>query len=222
MSQVWDLQTESLTQKLVLLALADNANDQGFCWPSISHLATKCQMSEQGVRNQIKLITALGWISLKPRYDESGDRTSNLYQLHIPSEGGQRGAGGGQPGAGGVVNRVHPEPLVEPSLHIHKEKRLHGIPANAEEVIAFGQTLYPPKDEQTCRDFFSHYEGQKRTGPSGDIFWITSADTVVTSWKDKLPSFRPQRESKRPGYDRNANTANARTVGDYDGIGKVK
>lgn len=67
--------------------------------------------------------------------------------------------------------------------------RLHGIPSTAEEVIAFGKTLHPPKDEETCRAFFSHYEGQARTGPSGELFWVTSGDAVVTRWKEKLKTF---------------------------------
>lgn len=121
MSQVWDLQTESHTQKLVLLALADNANDAGICWPSIATLARKTQMSEQGVRNQIKGLIAIGWVSVKARFDDAGDRASNLYDIHL--EGGQprlpqvvNGVrDGGQPDVGQVVNRVHPEPSVEPS-----------------------------------------------------------------------------------------------------------
>ncbi|MGV1047686.1 MAG: hypothetical protein ACOYD4_04055 [Solirubrobacterales bacterium] len=67
--------------------------------------------------------------------------------------------------------------------------RLHGIPASPDEVVAFGKTLNPPKDAETCREFFAHYEGQARTGPGGEMFWITSGDAVVTNWKAKLSSF---------------------------------
>lgn len=131
MSQVWDLQTDSLTQKLILLALADNANDAGVCWPSISCLAKKTQMSEQSVRNQIRAITANGWMSSKARFDDAGDRASNLYQLHVPEPtkrhvgGGQLGLppvvngveDGGQRPAPGVVNHVEGNHQYEPSLN---------------------------------------------------------------------------------------------------------
>jgi hypothetical protein len=40
-------------QKMVLLALCDNANDQGECYPSISMLARKCSMAERTVQNHI-------------------------------------------------------------------------------------------------------------------------------------------------------------------------
>ncbi|MGB5255148.1 MAG: helix-turn-helix domain-containing protein, partial [Sedimenticolaceae bacterium] len=33
------------TLKLVLMALADAADDQGVCWPSVSTLAKKCSVS---------------------------------------------------------------------------------------------------------------------------------------------------------------------------------
>ncbi|MGV8671119.1 helix-turn-helix domain-containing protein, partial [Pseudomonas aeruginosa] len=33
MSQCWPIQGLSCAQKAVLISLADNANDQGVCWP---------------------------------------------------------------------------------------------------------------------------------------------------------------------------------------------
>lgn len=53
MSLAWQAKTATHTEKLVLLALADNANDSGECWPSISTIARKCSLSRQGVLNQI-------------------------------------------------------------------------------------------------------------------------------------------------------------------------
>lgn len=42
--------------KFVLLALCDNANDQGFCWPSISTIARKCGMTERSVYNHLNTL----------------------------------------------------------------------------------------------------------------------------------------------------------------------
>ena len=53
MTLAWQTTTTTHTEKLVLLALADNANDAGECWPSISTIAKKCSLSRQGVLNQI-------------------------------------------------------------------------------------------------------------------------------------------------------------------------
>jgi hypothetical protein len=71
-----------------------------------------------------------------------------------------------------------------------RPKRLHGIPDSVDDVIAAGQTLHAKKDEETCREFWSHYEGQARTTHKGEVFWITSGDAVVTNWRAKLEGFK--------------------------------
>ncbi|MBK6707558.1 MAG: helix-turn-helix domain-containing protein [Sphingomonadales bacterium] len=38
MTVVWELDLPD-SEKLALLALADNANDEGYCWPSMATLA---------------------------------------------------------------------------------------------------------------------------------------------------------------------------------------
>jgi hypothetical protein len=73
--------------------------------------------------------------------------------------------------------------------------RLHGIPATVEDVIAYGQTLYPPVDEARCRKFFSYYEGQARQNANGETFWVTSGESVITNWKAKLPTFADNKRS---------------------------
>lgn len=151
MSQVWALETDSCTQKLVLLAIADNANDNGVCWPSISRLAKKCQMSEQGIRNQLKILIGKQWLESKPRFDDVGDRSSNLYTIRIPGTKLHVGGGqldlppvvndmhhGGQWRLGGVVNGVHPEPSVEPSVNPKGEKNppvRRKFPKEAQEAL---------------------------------------------------------------------------------------
>jgi DNA-binding MarR family transcriptional regulator len=58
MAAAWQVETATHSEKLVLLALADNANDSGECWPSISTIAKKCSLSRQGVLNQISRLEA--------------------------------------------------------------------------------------------------------------------------------------------------------------------
>lgn len=63
-------------RKMVLLALCDNANDQGECYPSISMLAEKCSMSERSVFNHIAELEKDGAIV---RQNRAG--RSTVYQL---------------------------------------------------------------------------------------------------------------------------------------------
>lgn len=54
MTQCWPLQGMSAAQKAVLISLADNANDEGVCWPAISTIVKRTCLSERAVRNAIR------------------------------------------------------------------------------------------------------------------------------------------------------------------------
>ena len=64
MSAVWSITgTLTATQKLVLLALADNCNDAGECYPSILTLCEKTDLSDRGVQKSIAELMRLGYVS---------------------------------------------------------------------------------------------------------------------------------------------------------------
>lgn len=54
MSACWPLQGMSAPQKAVLISLADNANDDGVCWPSVAKIAMRTCLSERAVRNALR------------------------------------------------------------------------------------------------------------------------------------------------------------------------
>lgn len=62
MSLVWEL-TLPDSEKLVLLALADCANDEGRCWPSMKTLSGKCSKSDRTIQGCIKSLCAKGHLS---------------------------------------------------------------------------------------------------------------------------------------------------------------
>lgn len=62
MTQVWDANMPA-PEKIVLLALADCANDQGGCWPSISTLKAKTNLSERKVQMAIKWLKENGHLT---------------------------------------------------------------------------------------------------------------------------------------------------------------
>lgn len=59
MSACWGL-TMPPTAKSVLISLADNANDEGYCWPSISTISERTCFSERAVQNAIKWLEDSG------------------------------------------------------------------------------------------------------------------------------------------------------------------
>lgn len=62
MSLAWDLPLSS-TEKLVLLALADCANDEGECWPSIATIGRKACIGERSVQRSIQSLKDAGHLT---------------------------------------------------------------------------------------------------------------------------------------------------------------
>ena len=73
-------------QKMVLLALCDNANDQGECYPSIPMLARKCSMSERSVQNHISDMVEQGVIIRSPRAGRSTVYHIDYRNFRTPAE----------------------------------------------------------------------------------------------------------------------------------------
>lgn len=68
-------------EKVILLALADHADDDGYCWPSISRLVERSYTSESTVRRTLSDLRSMGFIEVESRTSEEGRSMSNGYQL---------------------------------------------------------------------------------------------------------------------------------------------
>lgn len=112
-------------RKLVLIKLADNANDQGECWPSYQYIADQCEMSKRSVMAHIEALTAAGFLRKELRIGGQKGNKSNLYTLRIPSVGDSLGvvqeihqpsAGDSLPPSAGAAPRTSHslEPINEP------------------------------------------------------------------------------------------------------------
>ncbi len=69
--------------KLVLMALADAADDSGQCWPSVRTIAAKCCISERTVQRVMKDFKSMGLLLVEARATTSGRQTSNCYYLAL-------------------------------------------------------------------------------------------------------------------------------------------
>ncbi|WP_278438352.1 helix-turn-helix domain-containing protein [Pseudomonas oryzihabitans] len=54
MSACWPIQGITPAQKSVLISLADNANDEGVCWPSLATVSMRTCLSERAVRDALR------------------------------------------------------------------------------------------------------------------------------------------------------------------------
>lgn len=87
-------------RKLVLIKLADNANDQGECWPSYQHVADQCEMDRSTVRKHIKELERIGLLAVENRDGPKGN-SSNVYHLRL-GRVGPESTGVGPESTGGV------------------------------------------------------------------------------------------------------------------------
>lgn len=71
MSACWPLQGMSGPQKAVLISLADNANDEGVCWPSVARIAQRTCLGERTVQTAIKWLTQVGLLEIRERMGRS-------------------------------------------------------------------------------------------------------------------------------------------------------
>lgn len=67
--------------KLLLLCLADYADDKGRCWPSFQSVAERSDMSRRHVIRTVQELETLGFLS---RAEERPYKPT-VYQLHIPT-----------------------------------------------------------------------------------------------------------------------------------------
>lgn len=70
-------------RKLVLVKLADQANDDGECWPSYQSIADACEMSRRTVITHIDWLEENGFLQCKHRKSNDGLSRSNVFVLTI-------------------------------------------------------------------------------------------------------------------------------------------
>lgn len=83
-AQALKVKVGNAAKKFVLVKLADNANDDGVCWPSYDHIAEMCEMSRRTVIRHIAELEKMGLISVRTRKGSEGNK-SNVYQLNLDS-----------------------------------------------------------------------------------------------------------------------------------------
>ena len=84
MSWVWQHGPKEATERLVLLALADHANDDGVAYPSVAGIAEKACCTERGARGILRRLEAGGWLVTKVGGGRGGKSNYTIRMLENP------------------------------------------------------------------------------------------------------------------------------------------
>ncbi|MBD1590236.1 helix-turn-helix domain-containing protein [Pseudomonas sp. C2L12B] len=99
-SACWDFQM-SPVQKSVLISLADQANDDGVCWPSADTISTRTCLSERAIRNAMTWLESAGVLKRSARNGRSTVyciTPSNFNPDATPAPRAAPASGAGNPG----------------------------------------------------------------------------------------------------------------------------
>lgn len=72
----------NLAVKLILLKLADNSSDEGYCFPSIGRMAHECACSQSTVYKILTILEEANLVKRFNRYHEHKQK-SNEYYINI-------------------------------------------------------------------------------------------------------------------------------------------
>lgn len=84
MSRVWDHSEQKGSRLLALLALADWADDDGYCWPKIAQLAIKCRLDERTAKRCLADLVADGEVE---RAGGGGRGNPSTYRVVVGVKG---------------------------------------------------------------------------------------------------------------------------------------
>lgn len=141
-------------RKLVLLKLADNASDQGECWPSVPYIAEQCEISERSVQNHIQQLVKDGLVRIEKRLAENGLNRSNVYHITLAGSGANDAPPGAAPAPGGGAA---PAPRISQSFEPVNEP-----PPNPQEGDDADAPGKPPKVKyQDVADAYNEILGER-------------------------------------------------------------
>jgi len=86
MATVWDKSQHSGTNLLMLLAVADFADDDGMAFPSVGKLATKCRMSKRNAQDRLRELAESGELTIKKNQGPP-PKFPNLFMINLKSLG---------------------------------------------------------------------------------------------------------------------------------------
>jgi biotin operon repressor len=183
------------SRKLVLLKLADNANDDGICWPSAARIASDTELSRDSVKRHIKGLECDSIISVRRRVKD-GVNLPSVYELiglhaavqgwghSAPTRGNQHSGVGAESTRGGCI--MHPEPFTEPTKEAaarapartagdaaatpqRKQDQDQGRRRRGDETILHGVEVWTPADTEGLQALIDRHGAERVEEVAGGL-----------------------------------------------------
>lgn len=176
--------------KLVLLKLADRANDDGECWPGQASIAKACGIGERTLVRHLATLEAMGLLQKQLRYGEDGRRSTNIYRLDIDGLLSAKLADGLS--AKSCTNHVPTVALryirFEPTVLNH---RCHEQAVEPEQIVAEAVQFTGDRfivDDAVVDAWIVAYQNGRTNEVTED--WITAEVTKAALWLQANPRKR--------------------------------
>ena len=148
------------TSVVVYAVLAEHANADQECWPSVGRIARRANLTPATVRSATKELVERGWLTVNGRATDDGRQTSNLYKVRRIQHSDK--APQTTPGAPPKKRRGHPpenrgrtKPK-EPNP-LNEAVRKYSTPAETREML----------DERKAKDTLNNLGDRVRTVRDG-------------------------------------------------------
>jgi Helix-turn-helix domain len=198
-SCVWHGSKQSSGNLLVLLAMADYADVNGVCWPSLNTLAKKCRMTDRNVQFCVHDLVKSGEIE---RLKVGSGKESSRYKINLkglrkdfpPTH--EMGFVGSRNGLRGRDEVGFVQTVIEPSTNrtpIVPKGGTEDLLLQSVDTIKNGARIPPQLDNQKFRaawDEYSAYrkESKKRNGDFGPIAQKRLLNTLSERPEQAVPA----------------------------------
>lgn len=164
------------TNKLLLLLLANYADQDFRCFPSIKKLAVMAECGESTIRRSLKDLAKRDLIEIKPRYEPYGERcrqTSNIYTLR------------------GFQNETHPPVKLTPAPLSKSTGDITSHINQSIYTIAFEEfwSVYPRRPNSSKKDAFAKFKKALTKITALELIQIT--ELFAKSMANKDPQYIP-------------------------------
>ena len=190
----------------MLISLANRADNNGECYPSLARIADDCETSESSVKRKLIVLEALGLITRLNRTVD-GMKTSNLYRIkdrsERPMDGSERSEGRVTVTSGVRSERPIKHPVETPKETISKGR--FAPPTVSEVSDYFSERGADPAEAERFVDF---YESKG---------WVVGK-AKMKCWKSAVRNWIRRNQSEKPRNSTELARRNSQAVsGDFKG-----